>query len=816
MKRIINFALLCLLIMNAIMMQGSPFISDPGKKIGILFVHGLGGSHTRWDKPISTLTAMGNIYEGNYAVKDSWSLDFQSAGNYSTSNGYITNPLCLFTLDFSENQNLTFQDQGNEVNRVIQRILQDFTFIDKIVLVGHSMGGLAIRSYIMDYGSSHLAGMITICTPHLGSYLGYAKEMINKYIINPFDKQRLESIINATLTIDILKSKAPEYLKPASDQMKHLYSQVFPPTLPTSIIISRYAPTDNLHPFMKDILDYINSEGRRMDILRGQSVPLDLYSERLDVDLTDGVVTVASQDIKRAVKNGNELNPYYFHTDKFHLDATDDIQQFLNALQAILINTQNSAQNEEPKVNIGFILDSSGSMSSSDPHNIRKTGFIQLLDYIDRSDDLYLIDFDNSGRWLNQNNYSNWDKDNLIQQINSIDADGNTNIGSGLSELQRALESTRNTFEHTAVLLFTDGKGDYHNEADWYKQHQIPIYAISYKDFADGNLLGNIASETSGQYIKANDELDIVSSFYQFIMECKNDTWICKYSDIIHQGQELQVPFFIGPKLALGTIIFFLNWPGSSCDIQLKDPHGRIYNAGSIPGGILARNYISGKIQNPVPGKWNAIIRGVSLPPEGEKCTLNISSDRPKNFDISQGFANNNLVRYEIKDVTHYLADKRINANITLETPNHRIIDITRNFSGTTLSFVPNEGSGDYKIGFSLTMTDPIGTNEQIHFERSILVGGGNNSLQAGITSVIGGVAEAPLGKLYGIMPGTRCSIFMSGLNSRSIKANGVITSVTQEECQIEIQEYFGGYNHVQPGDFVEIDRFQWQNDGIR
>lgn len=44
---------------------------------------------------------------------------------------------------------------------------------EEVVLVGHSMGGLVARAYLRRYGAAHVAGLITLGTPHQGSRLGY-------------------------------------------------------------------------------------------------------------------------------------------------------------------------------------------------------------------------------------------------------------------------------------------------------------------------------------------------------------------------------------------------------------------------------------------------------------------------------------------------------------------------------------------------------------------------------------------------------------------------------------------------------------------
>jgi triacylglycerol esterase/lipase EstA (alpha/beta hydrolase family) len=76
--------------------------------------------------------------------------------------------------------------QGYALAQMIKEVLE-FTGADKVVLVGHSMGGMAIREYLQraDYSHTHInwvdpydeyghkvAKVITIGTPHLGSNTG--------------------------------------------------------------------------------------------------------------------------------------------------------------------------------------------------------------------------------------------------------------------------------------------------------------------------------------------------------------------------------------------------------------------------------------------------------------------------------------------------------------------------------------------------------------------------------------------------------------------------------------------------------------------
>lgn len=50
---------------------------------------------------------------------------------------------------------------------------------DKVVLVGHSMGGLAIRAWMRTHGIHHAAGAITLGTPHVGTQIAKGQHSPN-------------------------------------------------------------------------------------------------------------------------------------------------------------------------------------------------------------------------------------------------------------------------------------------------------------------------------------------------------------------------------------------------------------------------------------------------------------------------------------------------------------------------------------------------------------------------------------------------------------------------------------------------------------
>jgi hypothetical protein len=73
-------------------------------------------------------------------------------------------------MEFSDNQNLTFDEQGEQLSNIINSVLAINPGKAKVILVGHSMGGLAARSYLQfRFHDNNVLQLITIGTPHRGA-----------------------------------------------------------------------------------------------------------------------------------------------------------------------------------------------------------------------------------------------------------------------------------------------------------------------------------------------------------------------------------------------------------------------------------------------------------------------------------------------------------------------------------------------------------------------------------------------------------------------------------------------------------------------
>lgn len=58
------------------------------------------------------------------------------------------------------------------IHSAIEKLCKE-TGVDKLIIVAHSMGGLASRAYLRDHGSKRVARLITLGTPHHGTSLAH-------------------------------------------------------------------------------------------------------------------------------------------------------------------------------------------------------------------------------------------------------------------------------------------------------------------------------------------------------------------------------------------------------------------------------------------------------------------------------------------------------------------------------------------------------------------------------------------------------------------------------------------------------------------
>ena len=161
----------------------------------IIFIHGLNSSSETWNSTSNFIDAQ---YGFNYGGRFDYCLNANENDGNTNTNFYPTANADIAAFDgttlqngdyyyvnFRVNSNGSIGDnqlsnqaaivkQGKAVQNAVERVLA-LTGKDKVILVGHSMGGLASREYIQNSynwqadNQHHVAKFLTLGTPHGGS-----------------------------------------------------------------------------------------------------------------------------------------------------------------------------------------------------------------------------------------------------------------------------------------------------------------------------------------------------------------------------------------------------------------------------------------------------------------------------------------------------------------------------------------------------------------------------------------------------------------------------------------------------------------------
>ena len=180
-----NFSLSTQLLVNN-NLGGQQNLSYP-----IIFIHGLNSDQTTWDPLITDLkNNFGWSYGGNlnFCLNQDGNIntanlttdykDWTDVGSLTAKDFYTLNfnvsPTGTAPADSYESNQSAISKQGLAVRDAIAHVLQ-LTGKTKVILVCHSMGGLASREYLQKPslwqpdGAHHVAKLVSLATPHGGS-----------------------------------------------------------------------------------------------------------------------------------------------------------------------------------------------------------------------------------------------------------------------------------------------------------------------------------------------------------------------------------------------------------------------------------------------------------------------------------------------------------------------------------------------------------------------------------------------------------------------------------------------------------------------
>lgn len=195
-------------------------------------------------------------------------------------------------------------------------------------------------------------------------------------------------------------------------------------------------------------------------------------------------------------------------------------------------------------VDIVFVIDSSGSMSSNDGSGLRKQVVKNFVDKLGATDRAAIVDFDGSAR-----TYQTFTSDHnlLYTATNKVDSTGGTSLSAGMREaigLFTASDYSR-TDGYKYIVFLTDGQGDYNSTyTSQAKANNIVVYTIGLGNGVNSSLLETIAKGTDGKYFFASkaDDLtkiyeDISLETVDYTTDSNNDGISDYYNDLIYRGE---------------------------------------------------------------------------------------------------------------------------------------------------------------------------------------------------------------------------------------------------------------------------------------
>lgn len=194
-------------------------------------------------------------------------------------------------------------------------------------------------------------------------------------------------------------------------------------------------------------------------------------------------------------------------------------------------------------IDVVFVIDSSGSMSSNDGKNIRLAAAKEFVQKLGENDRAAVIDFDDNAS-LYQNFTS--DKTALETAINRINRSGGTNLSKGmnLAISQFTNSDYTRTDAYKYIVFLTDGDGSYSTSyTNTAKNNDIIVYTIGLGSGVRESLLKTIAETTGGKYYFASTAerlpdiySDVSKETIDYTTDSNNDGISDYYTQLLYDG----------------------------------------------------------------------------------------------------------------------------------------------------------------------------------------------------------------------------------------------------------------------------------------
>lgn len=297
-------------------------------------------------------------------------------------------------------------------------------------------------------------------------------------------------------------------------------------------------------------------------------------------------------------------------------------------------NTVSATDKKAPgNMNVVFVMDSSGSMSTTDRYKLRfeamdlflglstetgnYMGAVVFDDDILLEQDIVYIDGKKTKR-------------NLFNKVKNISSTGDTDIGKAIYQAVQIIENQGHKDLPSSIILLSDGNTDLQGadsvqklkESAQKKQEAIDIarkmgisvhsVCLNTNGMAKLPELQEISDSTGGTCVEvknASDLKDVFNQFYNIIYSTKTVNLV---KTSIPKSGELKVPFTI-PMIGVKEANIIINTLNPRTEYNLFNPDGYGYTNSELKQmSVKAKTFTIIKVQKPQPGRWKLVVRGVS------------------------------------------------------------------------------------------------------------------------------------------------------------------------------------------------------------
>ncbi|MFC3768665.1 VWA domain-containing protein [Paenibacillus sp. GCM10012303] len=253
---------------------------------------------------------------------------------------------------------------------------------------------------------------------------------------------------------------------------------------------------------------------------------------------------------------------------------------------------------EVPSLALMLVIDKSGSMSGG-KMELAQEAATRTIQLMREKDTIGVLAFDSTPWWVVEPQLLT-DPKKVSEQVNSITADGGTEIYTAVEQAYQKLVDVKAQRKH--IILLTDGQSatnqSYEALADHMVKNDITLSSVAIGDGADTQLLERLAQLAKGRYYFTNDQTTVPAIFSREAV-LMSRTYIVDQPFVPAVGQAAEWnPMFAGGLPQVNAYI--ATTPKETAEVALMSPE---------PDPLLARwQYGAGKTvawTSDLTGKWS-------------------------------------------------------------------------------------------------------------------------------------------------------------------------------------------------------------------